>query len=174
MPGAGIDIAQNNAFPEIDYATVHIWVQNFGWYDPTHATETYPVAVSKMKTYLDDSVTAAVAIKKPLVLEEFGFSRDGNSYDPTSAITYRNQYYNTILGSAFDKAKNHQAICGVNFWAWSGEARPPGRADALWKVGDPFLGDPPHESQGWYSIYTSDTSTISILQSFAQQFSGLK
>ena len=31
---AGIDLFLDNQFDEIDYATVHLWIQNWGWYDP--------------------------------------------------------------------------------------------------------------------------------------------
>jgi len=171
---AGIDIEQNNSSSDIDYATTHIWAQNFGWYNPSFPSLTYPVAVKMMKSYLDTQVEASLNIKKPLVLEEFGFSRDSNSYDPSSTTQYRDQFYTTILGEALGRAQAHQAICGVNFWAWAGEARPTSSADSLWKVGDPFLGDPPHEPQGWYSIYDSDTSTLSIIQNYVKLFSQLK
>jgi mannan endo-1,4-beta-mannosidase len=153
LNGAGIDIAQNNSSPDIDYATTHIWVQNFGWYDPQNPS-TYSSAVQKMKDYLDSQISA-------------------NSLDPKSPVTLRDQFYQTILAQAYSKAQNHQSVCGVNFWAWSGEAVPPGRPNGLWQVGDPWLGDPPHEAQGWYSIYTTDASTLSIIQNFTKQFSAL-
>jgi hypothetical protein len=48
-------------------------------------------------------------------------------------------------------------------WGWggSGRQRVPG---AYWRVGDDFIGDPPHESQGWYSVYDGDTSTLELLR----------
>jgi mannan endo-1,4-beta-mannosidase len=36
----------------------------------------------------------------------------------------------------------------------------------MWKPGDPFIGDPPHEKQGWYSIYTPD-ATVKLIQSWS-------
>jgi hypothetical protein len=54
-----------------------------------------------------------------------------------------------------------------NFWTWSGgfpqyygEGRPP-RPGKFWKKGDVFLGDPPHELQGWYGMHYVNTFDIS-------------
>lgn len=57
---------------------------------------------------------------------------------------------------------------GGNVWSWSGEARPV-EAGAFWTVGDPFTGDPPHERQGWYSIYATDTTTLQLLSRYADR-----
>ena len=61
--------------------------------------------------------------------------------------------------------KNGSSILGTNFWGWSGEAKPttPGN---FWEEGDDLIGDPPHEKQGWYAIYQSDSSTIDILRNY--------
>jgi mannan endo-1,4-beta-mannosidase len=37
----------------------------------------------------------------------------------------------------------------------------------MWKLGDNFIGDPPHEPQGWYSIFDTDSSTIRIIREYA-------
>lgn len=34
-----------------------------------------------------------------------------------------------------------------------------------WKPGDEFIGDPPHELQGWYSVYNNDT-TLSLVNKY--------
>jgi len=44
-----------------------------------------------------------------------------------------------------------------NFWAWGGASRP----------GDGWLGNPPHETPGWYSVYNTDESTIRIISAHA-------
>lgn len=47
-------------------------------------------------------------------------------------------------------------------WAWGGEGRPrsPG---GYWAAGDDVIGDPPHEPQGWYSVFDADLSTLALL-----------
>jgi len=43
----------------------------------------------------------------------------------------------------------------------------------FWQPGDPFLGDPPHEQQGWYSVYNSDRSTLAIVKQFSRLMTDL-
>ena len=37
-------------------------------------------------------------------------------------------------------------------------------------TGDPWTGDPPHENQGWYSVYDKDATTIRIIRDYAEKF----
>ena len=67
------------------------------------------------------------------------------------------------------------AVVGANVWAYGGESWElanekdggftPGK---LWKPGNTFTGDPPHEAQGWYSIYSKDDSTLDILEKYSE------
>jgi mannan endo-1,4-beta-mannosidase len=170
IDSAGLDLVRNSSYPSIDYATVHIWAQNFGWYDPTNAATTYDYAVSQMKSFLKTNVKLAESIGKPLILEEFGLARDNQSYDPTSPTTYRDKYYDTVFNEILTYSKAGEAVQSANFWAWAGEANPVLPLGKPWAAGDPFLGDPPHEPQGWYSIFAGDASTISIIAKYASSF----
>ena len=38
--------------------------------------------------------------------------------------------------------------------------------EAVWHEGDDYLCDPPHEPQGWYSVFADDTTTINAIQEF--------
>ena len=44
---------------------------------------------------------------------------------------------------------------------------------SIWEKDDEFIGDPPHEFQGWYSVYSSDLSTIKIIKSFSSKFNDI-
>ncbi|WP_045462754.1 glycoside hydrolase 5 family protein [Sporocytophaga myxococcoides] len=169
---AGVDVNDNNNGPNIDYVTCHIWVENWGWYDPKKADLTYDSAVHKMEHYLKLHVDAARKLGKPLVIEEFGLARNGGDFSPTSSTTVRDNYYSKIFQDAYNYASLSSPVAGVNFWAWSGEGRPrvPG---SIWKKGDPFTGDPPHELQGWYSVYDTDTSTQMVIKKFAEKMNSL-
>ena len=39
--------------------------------------------------------------------------------------------------------------------------------DYYWHPGDDFLCDPPHEPQGWYSVFSTDTTTIALIRKYA-------
>lgn len=165
FPFSGIDHYKNHVHPEIDYATVHIWVQNRGWYDPMKPEKTYPKSTKKMRAILDEHRALAAKLNKPLVLEEFGISRDENEYAPGTETKMRDQYFSEVFGQVLQSQESQTPIAGVNFWAWGGEAVPQHK---IWQQGDPFTGDPPHEAQGWYSVYATDASTIKLVKQLSE------
>jgi mannan endo-1,4-beta-mannosidase len=152
----------------IDYTTIHIWIQNWGWYDPQQATVTYDLSLQKAKNYISTHLAKAEKLNKPVVLEEFGIARDLDDHDPIAATLYRDRYYQDIFEYIHQLAKNGTAAAACNFWAWGGQGRP--RAPkVIWQIGDPLIGDPPHEYQGWYSVYDRDTSTLGVIKEFGEK-----
>lgn len=162
-PANGTNFEKDHQSQYIDYCTFHLWVQNWGWYDPLKSNETYSYAIQKASDYIEEHVKIAQKINKPIVLEEFGISRDENNYDPNSSIKIRDEYYQSIFEKIYSLSKTIPQVAGVNFWAWGGEGRPKSLM-SLWKEGDDFIGDPPHEPQGWYSVYDTDFSTQKIIE----------
>jgi len=147
----------------VDYSTVHIWVQNRGWYDPKQPKTTFGPALNKARAELDihhnESLTL---IQKPLVFEEFGLARDNESYVPGTPVVLRDLFYNTLFKQTYQTILIRSGgLCGVAFWAWSGAAHPP----------DPWIGDPPHEPAGWYSVFDVDGSTRSVITNAAKLIS---
>ena len=172
-PYAGTDPQKDHSSPNIDYITIHIWVQNWNFYDPARADATYGPALQYALKYLNDHEQIARKMNKPVVLEEFGISRDQNNYDPQSPTTIREKYYTAIFDAVYKKANQDNSVFGgCNFWAWAGEGRPK-KPGGLWKPNDDFIGDPPHESQGWYSIYDTDTATIEVIKEYAEKMNSI-
>ncbi len=165
-----------HAIPEIDYTTFHIWVQNWNWYDPRitdpYAYGGYEYAKRLAMAYMHDHTDTSARLGKPSVMEEFGISRDGGDFAPGAGTSVRDRYYAEMFAAVYEAAQAGKALVGVNFWAWSGEGRPvsPG---GIWRAGDPWTGDPPHEPQGWYSVYDRDTKTNAIIQSYAEKMNAL-
>lgn len=152
----------------IDYATMHIWIQNWGWYDPAKPEKTYQKSLQKAKKYIQKHTALAEKLKMPVVLEEFGIARDLESYEPTAPTTYRDHYYREVFDLIHQLATKGQPIAGCNFWAWGGEGRPR-KPKAIWKPGDEFIGDPPFEYQGWYSVYDHDKKTLAVIKEYAKK-----
>jgi mannan endo-1,4-beta-mannosidase len=171
---AGNHFIEDHSIEEIDYATIHIWVENWGIYNPTDALGTLPLATQTMKTYIEDHVTKAQTFKKPVILEEFGMARDGRSMDPNSTTHDRDSYYAAAFKETIRYMQMNGAISGVNFWAWSGESLPSKPYGSLWKPGDLLVGDPPHEEQGWYGVYSSDATTLKIIKATAREIIKVK
>ena len=155
-----MDFRQTHASAYIDYTTIHIWPQNWGWYDPDDPGM-YETAEQKAITYFRNLAAQSAALGKPLVLEEFGLARDaqpgGDIYDPAATTTVRDRFYTALFNEVLASIANGGAAAGANFWAWSGQARP----------GDMWVGDPPHETPGWYGVYDTDASTLAVIADFA-------
>lgn len=164
---AGTNPELDHADRNIDYITAHIWVQNWGLFDPAKADSTLAPSIDFMKAYLSSHEEIARKLNKPLVLEEFGISRDKNDHDPAAPVTVRDQYYSAVFDAVYNHAAKEDAVVsGVNFWAWGGEGRPE-TPEGIWTSGHDFIGDPPHEGQGWYSVYDKDKSTIEVISKYA-------
>lgn len=160
---SGTDVGRDHESVHVDFITFHLWAQNWGWIRADNLERGLPKATELAKKYINDHVARAAKAGKPLLLEEFGFPRDGGSFDPDSPTTVRDRYYGEIYGLV-RSLLGTTPMAGIMPWAWSGDTRPP-RPGQLWKPGDPFIGDPPHEEQGWYGIYSKDT-TLQIIRDF--------
>jgi mannan endo-1,4-beta-mannosidase len=170
---SGTDLEKDHSSKNIDYTTIHIWVQNWNIYDPTKADLTYEPSIQYALNYLNEHVQIANKLGKPIVLEEFGISRDLNKHDPNSTVSIRDKYYAKLFEGVLNNAKSpNSSLAGCNFWAWGGEGRPRVPED-MWKLNDDFIGDPPHESQGWYSVYDTDSTTIMIIKNYAAKMNSI-
>ena len=65
----------------IDYANIHLWPYNWGWAKADSLIENLPRAKENTKDYIDRHLDICAKIKKPLVMEEFGYPRDGFKFD---------------------------------------------------------------------------------------------
>ena len=82
-------------------------------------------------------------------------------------LFFKQELYQMMLEAIYKLAQEGQVAAGSNVWSWSGEGRP-AEPGTHWEVGQPFTGDPPHEQQGWYSIYADDESTLELLARYAK------
>ena len=157
-----------HAFPEIDYLTTHIWPLNWSWVDAKDIPGTHAAATAKVAEYLQQHQALAREIGKPLVIEEFGYPRDGGGYDPEASTRFKDLYYQQIYDAVLTSARTGGPVVGSNFWAWNGAGRAV-HGDHRFKPGDTaWLGDPPHEPQGWYGVFDSDASTRAVIAAHAK------
>ena len=153
--------------PHVDYVTAHIWPQNWSWADPKDLPGTWPTVEKNTRAYFARQVAIAQSLNKPLVIEEFGFPRDNGSFDPGTPTTYKDKFYSLIYELAFDNMKAGGPVTGTHFWAWGGEGRAQ-HPDHRFQPGDTdYVGDPPHEPQGWYSVFDVDSSTQTVIRNHA-------
>jgi mannan endo-1,4-beta-mannosidase len=156
----------------IDYSTIHIWPKNWGWFRDTAISKSFATIIARTNDYVLAHRVSAREFKKPLVIEEFGLPRDGHSFLLNSSTYFRDEFYASIFHLLVEGAQKGDVIAGANFWTFSGQGRPSYR-QLLWKKGDDLLGDPPVEEQGLNSVFDSDSSTWSLIDSFTRKLKAL-
>ncbi|MCF8223628.1 MAG: cellulase family glycosylhydrolase [Bacteroidales bacterium] len=161
-----------HANPDIDYLTMHIWPKNWGWMDPSGVESGMDSSIAKTNRYMEDHIAVARELNKPIVFEEFGMPRDEYGYDTDEGVMYRDIYYKNAFEKLLEHAENRDIMAGCNFWAYSGEGRSGGES-YMWEGGDDYLGDPPHEPQGLYSVFDSDTTTINLIARYNSLLTGI-
>ena len=163
-----------HAFPEIDYACIHVWPFNWSWLGKYVSNTTEAIAVngkesvvgsveracSNTAAYIDEAYERMSPLGKPMVLEEFGYPRDNYELAAGSPTTGRDAYYSYVFKIIRDSGK----IAGCNFWSWGGlaEVKHPN-----WECWDDYTGDPAQEEQGLNSVFAKDESTMNIIHEIA-------
>ena len=145
----------------IDYCNIHLWPYNWGWVKPDSLLENLPRACDNTKEYIDKHLEICARLKKPLVMEEFGYPRDGFKFDLDTPTAGRDGYYKYVFSLVADNAEQGGYFAGCNFWGWGGFAQP---RHEQWQVGDDYTNDPAQEAQGLNSVFASDSTTLAVIR----------
>mmetsp|Transcript_16658 Transcript_16658/g.42177 ORF Transcript_16658/g.42177 Transcript_16658/m.42177 type:complete len:478 (+) Transcript_16658:194-1627(+) len=105
----GQDFIKNTAIPDIDFATLHLWIDDWGVEE-----ETMPFIADWLLAHMQD----AKALGKPLIMQEFGkkLNETANEADET-----RVPYFNAIYRIANRSARKGGVLKGSLFWEWQYE-----------------------------------------------------
>lgn len=102
----GTDFITNSRTPGIDYATIHIypdqWLSN-----STNAAQDQFV-----KQWIQSHIADSKSIGKPLIIEEFG----KNSKSANYSVIARDAYMGNVFADVYDCAKNAGPCVGALFW----------------------------------------------------------
>ena len=155
----------------VDYCNIHLWPYNWSWARQDYLVEDLGVSCKNTKEYINQHLDVCARIKKPLVMEEFGYPRDGFSFTPGSSTVGRDGYYQYVFGLVADNAEKGGYFAGCNFWGWGGFAQP---MHEQWQVGDDYTGDPAQEAQGLNSVFVKDASTLKVIRSQVKRMQRIK
>lgn len=166
-----------HTLPNIDYACIHIWPNNWGWlgkfnqnYDadktiaadaPDPIVDNVGIACEKTLAYIDEAYAYMHKAGRPMVLEEFGYPRDRFLFTPGSPTQGRDAYYKYV----FDIIRDSGKIAGCNFWGWGGRAQV---KNVIWQPYDDYVCDPAQEEQGLNSVFACDTTTLQLIHDFSE------
>lgn len=151
--------------PNIDYGLLHLWPYNWQWIDKTNVVEGVDSAWVHAYEYIQPHVERMKKANRPLVMEEFGYPRDGFVFEPGSPTTGRDKFYEHVFSLVTDTDE----LNGVNFWGWGGLANP---VHENWEPWDEYTGDPAQEAQGLNSVFAKDTSTIELIKKATGKLKG--
>ena len=149
----------------VDYCNIHLWPFNWGWLRNQAGQEimndsTLQVAKHNTADYISQHLAVCDSLRKPLVMEEFGFPRDGFSYSKTSTTQWRDRYYDFVFTTVKQHAADGGCFAGCNFWGWGGFANP---QHVQWQPGDDYTNDPAQEAQGLNSVFSTDSTTLRVI-----------
>ncbi len=147
-------------FKNIDYATIHLWPKTWQWYNGKNDEAVADSTLEKTKKYIELHTALIKKINKPLVIEEFGMHRDGNSFSSNATTKNRDTYYEFI----FETGKKNN-IAGYNFWGAFGKKENENSSGFMQK-GMAYSADPPQEEQGLYSVFMNDSSTWRVIKKY--------
>jgi len=153
---------------DIDYLTIHIWPYNWSWVKEDVLADSVDKAIAMTGRYIASHLEVARYMDKPVVIEEFGYPRDGFEYVNGTPTTARDKYYSFVFDRVLESAKTGGRLAGCNFWAWSGFARQ-APEHKFWEDGDDLCGDPFQEAQGLNGVYASDKSTIDTIARYTDK-----
>ena len=140
----------------VDYGILHLWPYNWSWINENNLVDNVDSAKVKAKEYILPHYYSMRKVGKPLVMEEFGYPRDGFVFTPGSSTVGRDLFYQYV----FSLINKEKILQGCNFWGWGGLAKP---AHENWEPWDDYTGDPAQEQQGLNSVFADDTSTLNVI-----------
>lgn len=149
--------AEIHADPNIDYGVIHLWPYNWGWINESTLVDSVDVACRKAREYIMPHRQLMAQAGKPLVIEEFGYPRDGFSFTPSTPTVGRDRFYECLFSLIADES----IADGCNFWGWGGIADP---AHDRWQPWDQYTADPAQEPQGLNSVFAADSSTLDAIK----------
>jgi len=152
-----------NSIPDISYMTIHIWPFNWSWIHAGSVEADVENAMEQTAKYIDAHSALATDFSKPMVIEEFGYPRDGFRFKTGTPTSARDRYFSFIFERMVEAKAQKAPLAGCNIWAWGGLAETPEDHD-YWYVGDDYTGDPAMEQQGLNSVFLSDKSTVELIK----------
>ena len=157
-----------HADKNVDYMNVHLWPYNWGWVTKDSLSQKLQLAKENTKKYISEHLAIAEKYQKPLVMEEFGFPRDGFKFSKESTTCARDSYYRYVFDLIIAGKNAGGFFAGCNFWGWGGFANPSAE-HIFWQKGDDYCGDPAQEEQGLNSVFASD-KTVEVIKESIQKF----
>jgi len=159
---------QAHQSPAVDYATLHVWVMNWGWLKEPRLGPQYEQAAARAVQYVHLHIDLADQLGKPLIMEEFGIGRDEGSTDADSPTRMRDDFYGRMFRCVLDSCRAGGPLQASNFWEWAGEGSL--RAHRERQTRQARV----HESVGYNGVLQSDRGTLAVIQKHSSELARMQ
>lgn len=150
----------------IDYVSFSLFPLEWDWASRSNLWTSLPNTYLQSNAYIDSFERLAQKYDKPLVLEAFGFPRDRSYFLPFTPTSSRDAFYNFIISHVVKNEQSQGVLAGCYFWGWAGSGRPSRNGKQVEKK---YPADCRKDSQGLYSVYDADSTTISCIRRGVRQ-----
>lgn len=180
-----------HSLPNIDYACIHIWPNNWGWIgkfnqnydaDKTIAEGAPDPIVDNVKAACDSTLAyieeAYQALNGGVLPSASWLGNRSLSFDlhnrpivleefgyPRDRFLFtpgsKTQGRDEYYRYVFDIIRTSGKIAGCNFWGWGGKANV---KHTIWQRWDDYVCDPAQEEQGLNSVFACDKSTLDMIR----------
>lgn len=125
----GQDFVANHAGPDIDFAAIHVWVDDWSLLSLGRITRSQRAQDAFINSWLDaHEHDARVLLKKPLLLEEYGKRRANSALDRLTGRSARARMalYESVHRFVLSRAaRARNALQGACLWVWMPESLRP-------------------------------------------------
>ncbi|XP_044406773.1 putative mannan endo-1,4-beta-mannosidase 9 [Triticum aestivum] len=104
---AGTDFVSNNRIPTVDFATIHVYPDQ--WMPGSSSQAQVEFTKRWMASHIED---AGKALRKPLLVAEFGWSARSGGY----TVAARDGYFRMVYDAIYASVKGNGPCAGGLFW----------------------------------------------------------
>ncbi|KAF7844874.1 mannan endo-1,4-beta-mannosidase 4-like [Senna tora] len=141
----GTDFISNNQVPEIDFATIHLYPDQ--WVPSADEAGQSAFVEKWVQAHIKD---ADKVLQKPILLSEFGKSSRSSGY----SVDKRDNYYQTLYDFIYNSARSGGSCAGGLFWQLMSQGM------------DGFR-------DGYEVIFEEGQSTVGVIEQQSQKMSSL-
>lgn len=145
----------------IDFLTIQLKPIEWNWGSNDRLFDALPNVFLRTNEYLDVYDRLAHKLDKPYIIDAFSYPRDGLFTLPGTVTDARNAFFSYIFSKLNDSQRSGAPLAGVNWIGWGGLGHKLEEGEKYSPQN--YLAEYPHQPQGVYSVYNTDSLTLQIV-----------
>lgn len=145
----------------IGFLTIRLKPIDWNWGSNDRLFDALPNVFLRTNEYLDVYDRLARKLDKPYIIDAFSYPRDGLFTLPGTVTHARNAYFSYVFSKLNDSRRSGAPLAGVSWIGWGGSGRKLEKGEKYSPRN--YLAEYPHQPQGVYSVYNTDSQTLQIV-----------